>query len=59
MIHFARSGHIYQHEVTYIMINYLLNKFHVINYSLHSEFTTKVLGICTQVLLKVLVLKYF
>ena len=59
--HFARSGHIYQHEVKYIIINHLLNKFNVINYSLHPEFTIKVLGTCTQVLLKVLVLvlKYF
>ena len=59
--HFARSGHIYQHEVKYIIINYLLNIFNVINYILHPEFTIKVLGTCTQVLLKVLVLvlKYF
>ena len=59
--HFARSGHIYQHEVKYIIINYLSNKFNVFNYSLHPDFTIKVLGTCTQVLLKVLVLvlKYF
>ena len=59
--HFARLGHIYQHEVKYIIINYILNKFNVINYSLHPEFTIKVLGTYTQVLLKVLVLvlKYF
>ena len=44
--HVARSGHIYQHEVTYIIINYLFNKCHVIYKSLQPKYS-------------VLVLKYF
>ena len=53
-IQFARSGHkhVYDHEVTYIigLINYLLNKFHVINYSLQPKYPVLVGGT---------VLKYF
>ena len=44
-IRFARSGHIYQHEVTYIIIIFLLNTFHIINFYNQST--------CTQVLLKI------
>ena len=44
--HFAGSDHIYQHEVAYIIIKYLFNKFYVINWSLQRKYS-------------VLVLKYF
>ena len=47
-IHFAWSGHIYQHEVTYSIINYLFYQFYVINKSL-----------VIQRKYSVLVLKYF
>ena len=44
--HISGSGHIYQHEVRYIIIYYLFNKFYVINQSLQQKYS-------------VLVLKYF